>query len=434
MLAEIALPLKLTFRLWLRFWPQLFAVVLLGVIASHLLMQLAVDAAYINHYAGLAVLTLVALAQLVTTVSMIQIVRPGLPALNAAQEKSPTGEDGDSRYQGLSRLAAMVSIALIPFFTYYAAWGFLGNTVRQYSRDALAQMPFGGSGGNVLDVLDSKWLLLSVAISWVIRKLAKTMKEKTGRSIWQIIMVVCETNWVFIGLYIISRWKDSWMKALSEGNLWTYVKSLIASLSEPVSSAYAAALVPVEQVPEAFGTVVISLFFHALVPVIWLVMVALVYGYDVRDEKELLHLHRRTEQFGERYASIPKFLRDFIEHFIGGYRSRYLPIANSVKLTLNSGLLLILTLILGYRFIEWAAAWLWLGTARLIGPHALDVWQALSNGVSLLLGSPLQDSSTGILVEPLRICFLAAVLETAFSMRRKSQATATEPMPVPTTS
>ncbi|MDA4809843.1 hypothetical protein NY486_28755, partial [Enterobacter hormaechei] len=140
---------------------QLFAVLLLGVIASHVLMQLAVDAAYINHYMGLAVLTLVALAQLVTTVSMIQIVRPGLPALNAAQEKIQTGSDsGDTRH-GFSRLAAMVSVALIPFFAYYAAWGFLGNAVRQYSRAALDQMPFGERGSNVLDVLDSKWLLLS---------------------------------------------------------------------------------------------------------------------------------------------------------------------------------------------------------------------------------------------------------------------------------
>ncbi|QND51647.1 hypothetical protein HB779_06850 [Phyllobacterium sp. 628] len=419
MLAEVALPIRLTFRLWLRFWPQLIAVVLLGLIVSSLLMQLAVTTAYVNHYGGLAVLTLVALTQLVTTVSMIQIVRPGLPALNAAQGGGLADPGKDDMRSGFSRLAGMITVALIPFFAYYAAWGFLGDTVRQYSRMALDQMPFGGSGGNVLDVLDSKWILLSVAISWVVRKFAKIMKEKTGRSVWQLIMVVCETNWIFIGLYIISRWKDTWMRALTEGTLWTTIKTLVSSLAEPVSTAYAAALVPIEQVPQPFSTAAITLFFHALLPVIWLVMVALVYGYDVRDDKELLRLHHRVERFGERYKPIPKFLRDFVEHFIGGYRSRYLPIANSVKLTLNSGLLLILTLILGYRFIEWAAAWLWLGTARLIGPYPLDVWQVLSNGVSFLFGSPLQDSSTGILVEPLRICFLAAVLETAFSMTRK---------------
>jgi hypothetical protein len=420
MLAEVALPIKLTFRLWLRFWPQLIAVVLLGLTVSDLLMWVAVKAAYINHYAGLGLLTLVALTQLVTTVSMIQIVRPGLPSVNAAQTHAD--EQADKSEFGLSRLTTIIAVALLPFFAYYAAWGFLGDTVRQYSRLALELRPFEGGGGSVLDVLDSKWILLSVAISWIVRSFAKAMKERTKRSVWDIIMVVCETNWIFIGLYIISRWKDDWLQALVEGRLWSWFEQFFAALAQPVSSAFAAALVPVEQVPENFSAVAINLFFHALLPVIWLVMVALVYGYDVRDQKELMRIHHRVERFGERYQAIPKFLRDFIEHFISGYRSRYLPIANGVRLTLNSGLLLIITLILGYRFIEWAAAWLWLGTAHLIGPHSIAVWEVLANGVSFLFGSPLQDSSTGILVEPLRICFLAAVLETAFSMTRKTTA------------
>ncbi|MBB3144435.1 hypothetical protein FHS21_000831 [Phyllobacterium trifolii] len=420
MLAEVALPIKLTFRLWLRFWPQLIAVVLLGLTVSDLLMWVAVKAAYINHYAGLGLLTLVALTQLVTTVSMIQIVRPGLPSVNAAQTQAD--EQADKSEFGLSRLTTIIAVALLPFFAYYAAWGFLGDTVRQYSRLALELRPFEGGGGSVLDVLDSKWILLSVAVSWIIRNFAKAMKERTKRSVWDIIMVVCETNWIFIGLYIISRWKDDWLQALVEGRLWSWFEQFFAALAQPVSSAFAAALVPVEQVPENFSAVAINLFFHALLPVIWLVMVALVYGYDVRDQKELMRIHHRVERFGERYQAIPKFLRDFIEHFISGYRSRYLPIANGVRLTLNSGLLLIITLILGYRFIEWAAAWLWLGTAHLIGPHSIAVWEVLANGVTFLFGSPLQDSSTGILVEPLRICFLAAVLETAFSMTKRAKA------------
>lgn len=420
MLAEVALPIKLTFRLWLRFWPQLIAVVLLGLTVSDLLMWVAVKAAYINHYAGLGLLTLVALTQLVTTVSMIQIVRPGLPSVNAAQPQAD--EQADRSEFGLSRLTTIIAVALLPFFAYYAAWGFLGDTVRQYSRLALELRPLEGGGGSVLDVLDSKWILLSVAISWIVRSFAKAMKERTKRSVWDIFMVVCETNWIFIGLYIISRWKDDWLQALVEGRLWLWFEQFFAALALPVSSAFAAALIPVEQVPENFSAVAVNLFFHALLPVIWLVMVALVYGYDVRDQKELMRIHHRVERFGERYQAIPKFLRDFIEHFISGYRSRYLPIANGVRLTLNSGLLLIITLILGYRFIEWAAAWLWLGTAHLIGPHSIAVWEVLANGVSFLFGSPLQDSSTGILVEPLRICFLAAVLETAFSMTKRAKA------------
>lgn len=415
MLAEVALPIKLTFKLWLRFWPQLAAVVLLGLSASHILMYLAVKTAYMNHYAGLGVLTLVALTQLVTTVSMIQIVRPGLPSVSAAQAQSDkAAADSGS---GFSRLTTIIAVALIPFFAYYAAWGFLGDTVRQYSRLALSMMPFGGNG-NVLDVLDSKWILLSVALSWLVRWFAKTMKERTKRSFWEIVIVVCETNWIFIGLYIISRWKDDWMQALVNGKLWSWFEQLLAGIAQPVSVAYAATMIPVEQIPESFGTIATNLFFHALLPVIWLVMIALVYGYDVRDQTELMRVHHRVERFGERYQAVPKFIRDFINHFVSGYRSRYLPIANGVRLTLNSGLLLIITLILGYRFIEWVAAWAWLGAAHIIGPQPGRVWEFAGNAIVFLLGSPMQDSSTGLLVEPLRICFLAAILETAFSMRR----------------
>ncbi|CAN7411269.1 hypothetical protein [Mesorhizobium sp. LjNodule214] len=64
---------------------------------------------------------------------------------------------------------------------------------------------------------------------------------------------------------------------------------------------------------------------------------------------------------------------------------------------------------------------------RLIGPHDLDTWQVLSEGVSLLFGSPFQDSSTGILVEPLRICFLAAILETTFALPKRQTGDGAQP-------
>jgi hypothetical protein len=89
---------------------------------------------------------------------------------------------------------------------------------------------------------------------------------------------------------------------------------------------------------------------------------------------------------------------------------------------MSSSLLLLVTLIVGYRLIDWAAAWLWLGSTRLIGPHELGAWQVIANALTLLFGSPFQDSSTGILIEPVRICFLAAVLETAIALPRRSTA------------
>ncbi|MFD2054610.1 hypothetical protein ACFSQT_16405 [Mesorhizobium calcicola] len=429
MFADIIRPITLSFSLLRRFWPQLAALVLAGVLVGDLLMRLAANVALANHFAGLAMLTLVALAQLVVTVAMFHVLRPGLPHVRAAQRTADKAATADAQAIGEapgaadrrgSRLVRMVTVALLPFFAYYAAWGFLGDIVRQYSRETLDQVDFGQSA-NVLDVLDSRWLLISVAMSWLIRRLAKFMQTKTkAASFWQIVVVICETNWIFVGLYVISRWKDGALQWLMSRNFWSALQAAADGLASPVPVATAAPMVPVEITSIAPSTVAINLFFFMLLPLIWLVMAALIYGYDVRDDAALMRVHGRLERFGRRYAGLPKFLRDFVEHFIAGYRSRYLPIANGVRLTVSSSLVLLCTLIVGYRLLDWGAAWLWLGATRLIGPHELDVWQIVSHGVTLLFGSPFQDSSTGVLIEPLRICFLAAVLETAFSLSKRA--------------
>ncbi len=426
MLTDTARPVVLTFRLLWRFWPQLVALVLIGIIAGNLLMQLAANIAHVDHMLGLALLTLVALAQLVVTVSMFQVLRPALPGVRAAQAAASEA-GGEPAGPGV-RLARMVTIALIPFFAYYAAWGFLGDTVRQYSRLALELTPF-GENGNVLDVLDSGWLVLSVAVAFLVRAFAKSrLARRNASAFWQVVVVVCETNWIFVGLYVISRWKDDVLAWIMSRNVWSWLRAAADGL-DPVGRAFAAAFVPVEQSAGGLSDTLVGLFFYMLLPVIWLVMAALIYGYDVRNERKLMSVDRRLRRFGARYRSVPRFLRDFIGHFIDGYRSRYLPIANGVRLTLNSGLILIATLIVGYRLIDWLAAWAWLGTSRLIGPHHIDQWQVIAKGVSLLFGSPYQDSSTGILVEPLRICFLAAVLETAFGLPKRIEAAASVPQP-----
>ncbi|WP_447920250.1 hypothetical protein [Achromobacter aegrifaciens] len=411
MLEPVLAPWALTGRLWLRFWPQLMALVLAGTLARDVLLWVAAQTGFANHLAGLAVLTLVALAQLVTTVAMFLVLLPGLPALRDAQAAARAGDAASGGAQG--RLGQALTVALLPFFAYYAAWGFLGDIVRQYSRLAYGLDPL-GEHGNVLDALDSRWLLVSVAISWLVRKVAVAARDRSGKGRWQWLVVLCETNWILIGLYVISRWKDqAWQWLADRRGLEALLQSLTSMLT-PISNAWAAGAAPVEAQGPGWGAALVSLFFYALLPVVWLVMAALVYGYDVRDDADLRR-YERLERLGGRYRAVPRFLRDFIERFMAGYRKRYLPLASGVRLAFHSGALLLVTLIVGYRLIDWGAAWLWYGAVRLIGPYDLDTWQVLAHGVSLLFGSPFRDSSAGLLIEPLRICFLAAVLESAYA-------------------
>lgn len=407
MISGIMAPFVVTIRLLARFWPQLLAIVSLGIIAINLFLWVAAKVALLNPMAGLTILTFVVLAQLVTTVAMFQVLRPGLPSIAAAQIQA--GKEAGSGHGQGSQLATLIGITLLPFFLYYAAWGFLGDTVRQYSRLALEMTPLGESGA-VLNVVDSRWLIVSIGISWIVRAFAKRRLKRQENAFWQIVVVVCETNWIFIGLYVISRWQESFFAWIGNGGFWQYLESAAGSF---IALAHAETMVPVEQGSVELGDTLVSLFWFMLLPVIWLVLAAIVYGYDIGSDAHL-RAQGRTARIGKRYKALPIFIRDFIESFIDGYRSRYLPVANGLRLTLGSGVVLIATLIVGYRLIDWGAAWLWLGTARLIGQQPDYLWDVLPDAITFFFGSQFQDSSLSILVEPVRICFLAAVLEVAF--------------------
>lgn len=422
-----------TGRLWIRFLPQLLAIALIGEIARLLLLEGAVALGFLNHLAGLISLTVVVLMKLVVVVALFEVLRPALPAMkyaatsgtespasNAPKEPSTDSPRPPSR---TSRVTTILSLALVPFFAYYAAWGFLSDTIRDYSRLGLSLDPF-GTHGMLLDVAGGWWLALSVALLWALRRFAKARGKKSTSSLWNLLIVLCEAGWAFIGLYVISTWKSgllSWFATHGIGNLASNAASQLGPL---VNVAHAAGnSVPVEQTPASLMTTITQLFFYSLLPVVWLTIAALIYRYDVHrlNDAELTAGSPKLERMLVRYRGLPRSLRDFFEHFWKGTAKRYWALASSVRLTFASGLLALLSLIVLYRAIDWASAWAWLALTRLIGPHSLPVWETIAGQISLLFGSPSYPGD-GILPTTLKICLLAAALERSFAAGRKWQA------------
>ncbi|MGK9232954.1 hypothetical protein KXS07_14980 [Inquilinus limosus] len=431
MYRELLAPLVLTGKLWWRFWPQLTLLALIGILLNDQLLLLSVRIGFADHSLGFAALALVVLMKLVVTITGFLIMRPALPAVAAAQalaagtavpvtgpDPEPPGDAGSAsrpaaptRRERLTSFATTLTIALVPFFAYYTASGFLWETIREYSMLSLTLAPFGESG-NLLDAIGARWLVVSVVATWILRRLFKSLRDRTGAPIWRLLIVLCETNWIFIGLFVLSQWKDEAFAWVASGAAWDWLQRIWQAVLNPVSTAFAATE-PVEwALPDAM-TVATGLFLYVLLPLTWLALAALIYGHDLGSDPGWMR-HQRLQRIGNRYAALPKFVRDFIGHFIQGYRSRYLPIANSIRLTLHADLALLLIFVIGWRGIGWAADWLWIGATHLIGPHPLDLWQVLADGLALLLGSP-SGTTPGILVEPLRVCLIAAVLETAFA-------------------
>lgn len=271
---DIYRPLALTARLLIQCWPQLLLVGCLGVIARDLLLQGAVTIGLQFPLGGMVMLSLVILAKLTVLVMMFVVLRPHMPAVAALRQKAKKGADEKKR----EPILAITAAAILPFFAYYAAWGFLGDTVREYSRMALAQAELGKSV-EIFAILQSSGVVLSIVICWLVRFAAKRLNARASHPYWRLLIVATDATWVFIGLYALGEWKDQFIRWLGAG---AALQQLSLDLLAPVSQAVAAGqFVPVEFRPLPFGEQLQNLFFFALLPNVWLVMAAIINGYEL---------------------------------------------------------------------------------------------------------------------------------------------------------
>ncbi|WP_197424837.1 hypothetical protein [Bordetella sp. N] len=402
----------------------MLALALAGTLLNVLFVQGAVWLGYHNRLAGLLSLTLVVLVKLVIIVMMFETLRPALPAIAQASRAALGDDDASQADTRWRKLPGVVSQALVPFFVYYAAWGFLSDTIRQYAREGLVQFnPFDETYSGSLFTVSGGWgLFASVLLLWVIRRTAKALKQRSQHPIFNVLIVLCDAGWTFVGLYVITEWRGGifrWLAGHSISDLWRSISMAV----DPVGTAYAAMPIPVENTPPTLRDTLSRLFFSALLPVVWLAFAALIYRYDVHTKEfgESGAWSRRANSVMGRWQALPKWMRNFVGHFWAGSVSRYRAAANSVYLVIATGIAPLALLVVLYRAVDWVSAWAWVGVTELIGPRPLVVWSTLADQVSILLGSP-SFPGDGILPQTLKICLLAAALERSFRAGRSWRA------------
>lgn len=394
--------IKQTFALFARFWPQLACLYLLQHALHPLLLRSAVEVGFVNRLLGLSALAVLVLVKLVVLVWMFHLLRPGLTTL------SPSSAASEDSASPAHRFTGVLALVLVPFFAYYAAWGFLGDVVRDYSLLGWRLDPF-GEHGTLLRAGDSQWLLLIVAASWFLRSLCEDqMRQQRGFS-WRLAATLLGANWVFIGLYALGAYKEriaAWLARLPMVEAYLRVaesfKSTLPSISLPGSTFGWDAL---------FGGLR-DVFFFVLLPLVWFALAALIYySKSFAGKRKGMFVVERMEG---RYATLPSAVRNVLDRLIGGYRSRYVPVARSVELTLTSGLSFLLLFILCYRLLTWGSAWLWVLAKDAIGPYPQDVWFTFADVLSVIIGNPL-GPERGVIFEPLRVCLLAAACDRALA-------------------
>jgi hypothetical protein len=393
--------IKQIFSLLCRFWPQLCCLYLLEHALHPWLLRLCVEIGFVNRLLGLTALAVLVLFKLVILVWMFHVVRPGLTALSAIES-----DQGDNT--PMQRFTGVLAVVLVPFFAYYAAWGFLGDVIRDYSLLGWRLDPFGEHGA-LLRAGDSQWLLLIIAASWLLRmKCEDQLRQRRGLS-WRLAATLLSANWVFIGLYALGTYKETlaaWFTRLP------IVSTLMRAWSSLEISAPAIPLPGFVSSWDGLFSAARDLFFYVLLPLVWFALAAVIYRTKpaAKESKGTF----MVERMEGRYASLPAPVRKVADRLIGGYRARYVPVARSVELTLTSGIGFLLLFIVSYRLLTWGSAWLWLLAKHLIGPYSLDVWYVFADVLGVIIGNPL-GPERGVIFEPLRICLLAAAFDRALA-------------------
>lgn len=411
--------LLLTGKLLRRHGLVLITILLGSKLLETLLMRLAVELGMIHRFVGLIAVIMIILLQLIVFVAMFVVLRDGLDAFPRRGRRAPASlhrsEDG-----GSPLFAGALLAVLIPFYGYYAGWGFLGNTLRDYSRAFLTEqwnridfMRPDSIGPSALEVDGTLWLLIPVALIWLLRRTAKARHAGSGRAAWQLVIVACEATWVILGLYVLAGWKDqfvSWLAHLPPPASWLDWLFPAARAAVSEASRHPVDWPPPFQLGEWLG----QLFRYALLPLIWFNLGAIVYGHDLNMMAD--PTRRVASRAINRWAALPKPVTDFVGHFWAGLVKRWHAVANGVLLAASAGIWLTVSILIFWRLADWLGRWAWVGAAELIGPQQADVWMVAAVPLNLLFGMPGQPQS-GVVVVAAQFCVLAAGLSMALASR-----------------
>jgi hypothetical protein len=392
--------LKTTGRLLAAHWPALLAWFLAGVLARYLVIEVAGFVGAWSAVGGLLLMPLAILARLIGFVAMFLVLREGMARLGAIAPLPPTA--AERRRAFVDALLA----GILPFFAFYAAWGYLRADMAAYSVRALdVQKDVNGASqllgdeavtrgaGTVTELGFEPVTIVLIVLAFAGRWAWKRYRERLPRLL-SLAAVYLEAVWVFLTVILLSQatgWVSDWI-ASRQAMVWLGdVRAFVAEQ-----------LVPVAWVWEAVEWLLGELGGIVLLPVAWLTIAGVIYGQAVAAEAPRLS-GEVAERVRRGWGALPGGLRRRLADVWDELTSRFRPIARALVLMWRAGPVLIGGYVLlatavaaGERLLGWAVT-------RAVGPHDLyQFWYVADTAI--LLAVPL-------VVEPVRIAVVASAYD-----------------------
>ncbi|HKS99050.1 MAG TPA: hypothetical protein VJT31_05910, partial [Rugosimonospora sp.] len=364
-------------RLLVRHWPVLLTLSLGGLAARGLLLLAAVRVSRFNGVLGFLVMVLVPVTTLTALVLMLRAVRGSLPWTRAA------AGPGTGRVRAL--LDHLGSV-LVPFLAVYASYGYLKDDVSQYSYQVWQAETFGNADiftdpGKV-DVArrlpyQVTTVLVAVVVSAALLRWWLGRWKGAERRPWLgILGAYLEVIWITLAAAVLVSASKDWVSSRRAvqwaSDSTTGAVAHLGALTHPVHVATAW----LGQLVDDAGAVIV-------VPVAWLTVGAVVFGYRIAPPP--VPAHELFVRAARRWFRLPRPVRKVVADGSASLRDRFGPLVHGLRLLARTGLLPMLLFCLAFLVVQSSAQWLWELERLLIGPRDLaSVWVPLSGPLSVV--------------------------------------------------
>lgn len=421
------------FVLCVRYWPQLAACYLLGMLGRRGAIELAAWAGHDNDVWASLIMPLAGLARLGSYVAMFFVLRSAIPVLAALPRRSARGID-------------VFSTVIVPFFAIYLAWklfaedwiAFQARALEYRIDDAVATPGVTELHPETLPVSALTWALIFAALA--LRYALSRFKDSLPA--WMItVRVYVDALWVFLGVSFAAS-KDLTFFINPTG--WLAERRIVVWFNETRADLFSH-LRPLELLWDTAAWAVSTVFGGATIPLLWLAVGAIIYGVTMpedwrgaarrvagrRADRVFEVAAAREHQVRARWSRLPDVhrseARDWVLSRLGNYRT----IVDSARLILHGGVLALSLYVLGYLGLAWLdmagsfyrpevrAGYLFRGVAWAVGPHAMSFWD---------WAQPALVFVSHLIIEPLRVCLIASTVAYCLEhVRPKDATTASAP-------
>lgn len=344
--------------------------------------------------------TLVVMTSLATIAGMLYVVREALMETRARRE---AGEGRESLFGALNRTALV-------FAGIYLTWGFVTQDVRDFMEIDLRRQPdrilvdaFAGEDSGVmagLINLDVKVSLVAMVVAYVIKTLFGRRHEAGSGRFSGILAAFGELAFVFYGINAL----QTIVGARSD---WLGGRVAVAAWHDWTEQAKAS--VPGwEQVTGFIGDVWPYVVDALVVPLAWLTVGILVYGAYAEDTWTTIR-GTRLERAAVHVERTHKLTRLALSKLSAGWTERWIPLLNSLRLTVRGGAPLFGLFALCYVGLQLGGDYLGRAGRYLVAFDEPYIWFVTYVPVGVVVD---------LLVTTLTMCLIAATFDLAASRRR----------------